>query len=77
MEDHLVRNLIYGLMKDFAEMLVEGIKENPEQFAYTSACMAFIQLLEEKGISTNFNSFDEEIVNHVYSEITSFLTHSA
>ena len=54
---------------------MEELSENGELFPYTNACIDFIMELEEKGIRISFDAFDQDILDKVYRELISILSH--
>ena len=75
MDENLIREVMYGLVQDFAEMLVDGIHNNADLFPYTISCLQFIASMKERNIEVDFHAFDQSILDLVYRELTSYLSH--
>lgn len=75
MKRELIRTIIDTIVNDFGNILVEELSDNSENYPYTNACIDFIADLQTKGITINFDAFDQEILDQVYRELVSILTH--
>lgn len=75
MRKEVVRNVIDEVLKDFGNILVEELCDNQDGFPYTNACIDFIVDLKNKGISIDFNAFDQDILDQVYRELISILSY--
>lgn len=75
MRKEVIKKIIDGIVQDFGNILVEELSENGELFPYTNACIDFIMELEEKGIRISFDAFDQDILDKVYRELISILSH--
>jgi len=73
MRREVVYKVITDIVKDFSDMLTDGIMENSDIFPYTNACIKFISDLNDRGIELDFDSFDQDIINKVYHELCAYL----
>lgn len=73
MRKEVIKQIVHTIMNDFENILVDELSESSSQFPYTNACISFIIELQEKGISTDFDAFDQEIIDYVYRELVTIL----
>lgn len=72
LKNEIIQKIMNEIGKDFADMLTNGLEETPELFPYTTACLNFIVELQEKEIEANIDSFNPEIINEIYKELTNY-----
>jgi hypothetical protein len=75
MKKEVIKTFINEVVHDLENILIEELDENREQFPYTNACLEFIIQLENQGIAMTLDAFDQEIIDHVYRELITILSH--
>jgi hypothetical protein len=75
MKEKVTKSIIRSLCDDFANSILVGLEENPQDFPFTISSINFIYELKEQGIYFNLKQLSScyEILDNMYDELAKYL----
>lgn len=75
MKEKVTKSIIRSLCDDFANSILVGLEEHPQDFPFTISSINFIYELKEKGIYFNLKQLSScyEILDNMYDELAKYL----
>ena len=75
MKEKVTKSIIRSLCDDFANSILVGLEESPQDFPFTISSINFVYELKEQGIYFNLKQLSScyEILDNMYDELAKYL----